>query len=147
LQEIVAGWLELEVGRYTHLCDSLHLYEADIETMRVQPDKQTYSNEKSCHSLALSKDKFDKVLATLAHTLRRLSATDLDQQEFDDLRQAANIPESYKNYIAVLAAESARRRGWVLSSDGQLLLGCSDPDLQLVWDRWMQRVSATQVLI
>lgn len=141
LQEVVAGWLGVEMGTYTHMCDSLHLYESDAETMSIEAHYAVPIDKKCRHSLALGKDDFDVVLAKLVHTLNRLSAEDLEREEFEDLRRAPDVPESYKNYIAVLAAEAARRRRWV-SLDQKLLRDCTDPYLQVVWDRWMQRVSS-----
>src|SRR5215216_3434661 len=48
LQEVMAGWLSLEVGAYDHVSDSLHVYEGDFEALkgfdtRVQAAPNTHS--------------------------------------------------------------------------------------------------------
>ena len=35
LQEILAGWLELDVGSYNHYNDSLYLYNRDISKIGI----------------------------------------------------------------------------------------------------------------
>lgn len=40
-QHILAGWLEVEVGKYTHVAASFHIYESDVENMiEVHNDKE-----------------------------------------------------------------------------------------------------------
>ena len=33
MQEILAGWLKINVGSYNHVSDSLHIYERDLKEM------------------------------------------------------------------------------------------------------------------
>ena len=44
IQNILAGWLEVEVGKYTHTASSLHIYESDIKNMfDCLDDKDIYN--------------------------------------------------------------------------------------------------------
>ncbi|ASU81099.1 methyltransferase [Actinopolyspora erythraea] len=38
LQELLAGWLDVELGNYHHLVDSLHLYEQHLDAAADAPD-------------------------------------------------------------------------------------------------------------
>lgn len=47
LQEMMAGLLDVEVGKYTHVVDSIHLYESDFELAKdiiISPDENIYDN-------------------------------------------------------------------------------------------------------
>jgi len=45
LQELVAGWLGVEVGEYHHHVDSLHLYDQDVPAARALPTRVSASEE------------------------------------------------------------------------------------------------------
>jgi thymidylate synthase len=46
LQEIIAGWLRIEVGSYNHISDSLHLYESEFQdALAYEPAEQTCNED------------------------------------------------------------------------------------------------------
>jgi len=67
LQEIVAGWLNVEVGRYTHFTDSLHVYMNDYyDLAKVRPHGKDIYDKAQPYSMKLPKKKFDDMLDDLA---------------------------------------------------------------------------------
>lgn len=36
LQEIIAGWLNLDIGEYFYFTDSLHVYKSDLEKFSLR---------------------------------------------------------------------------------------------------------------
>lgn len=138
LQEVIAGWLGLEVGTYTQFSDSLHLYQTDFSTLSIRSNNGT--NGEADAGLALRKEQFDEVLALLVHTFERFSARNLSRREFEQLHNAPSMPQGYLDHMLIVAAEAARKRGW----DDQIrniICRCSSGQLLLAWERWLQRGS------
>lgn len=84
-QHIIAGWLGVEVGKYTHSAASFHIYESDIENFveifNDKDDKLIYDGE-SLSDLRMSIEEYNI-------TIRILSAVELytrienDKERFD----------------------------------------------------------------
>lgn len=64
IQNILAGWLDVEVGKYTHTASSLHIYESDINNMfEVLEDKYwIYEDDKELLSLKVGKEEFEQIM-------------------------------------------------------------------------------------
>lgn len=69
-QHILAGWLEVEVGKYTHTAASLHIYENDVENfIEIYNDKDeitVYAEGASYDDPRLSISEFNYVMSTIA---------------------------------------------------------------------------------
>ena len=64
LQELMAGWLGLEVGRYDHFVDSLHLYEHDVvEAEAVAPRARPRAAATRSPSLSCKINELDVAIA------------------------------------------------------------------------------------
>jgi thymidylate synthase len=73
MQHVLAGWLNVEVGKYTHSAASLHMYESDIknfvEIFNTKDDTVVYDKE--------------------------YSDPRMDMKEFNDTMMAISVVESY----------------------------------------------------
>jgi len=136
LQEVLAGWLGLNVGTYTQLSDSLHWYETDFSTMTIRSDSGATGEPDA--TLALDKEHFDEVLELLIHTFERFSASDLSRREFEQLHEVPAMPQGYRDHLLIAAAEAARKRGWN-DQIGKVICRCSSTQLLVAWERWLQR--------
>lgn len=136
LQEVMAGWLGLEVGTYTQFSDSLHLYQTDLSTMTIRSDSGATGETDA--TLALDKEHFDEVLELLIHTFGRFSASDLSRREFEQLHDVPAMPQGYRDHLLIVAAEAARKRGWN-DQVGKVICRCSSAQLLVAWERWLQR--------
>src|SRR5215216_3320405 len=67
LQEVMAGWLDLEVGSYDHLSDSLHVYEDDFGTLKGFDEQVEIAP--NTDSLRLPKEESDRAFAALEERL------------------------------------------------------------------------------
>lgn len=135
LQEILAGWLGVELGTYNHISDSLHVYERDLSEVRAFiPVNETQNKD----SLALSRIESDMVLAAMNHVMEAMTARSLSQADLLTLSSSQKLPQAYQNMLFVVAADSARRRGWFEIAD-ELMSGCNNPVLLQTWDRWNAR--------
>jgi len=136
LQEIVAGWLNVEVGGYHHLSDSLHLYEKAIdEGFSISPQHATARNT---DSLSLPKKISDDVINEVTTTLEILSQDNLQLSAFKQIVAATGLPVGYRNMLLIAAADSARRRRW-LDEMEHAASQCSNPALNLLWKNWKGR--------
>jgi len=135
LQEIVAGWLKLEVGPYNHLSDSLHLYAADgVVHERVQPTTIPQSTDR----LSLPKPESDKVLTILSDFGDFVAKASNSARDILEGLARLEVPQAYANLAVILASDAIRRRG-----DGPLAFEitsrCTDACLRFMIKRWLKR--------
>jgi thymidylate synthase len=140
LQEVMAGWLGLEVGSYTHLSDSLHAYESTIDLLRdTDFHVEGLSN---ADSLCLPKRESDEVFRSLDEDLSTIVSNDLRDEDLQKLVESSGLPRAYENLLRVVAADAARRKRWNDLATN-LVAGCTNPALTQAWDRWLSRFSAS----
>ena len=138
LQEILAGWLNVECGTYNQLSDSLHVYEqntADVLASDPLPDVAL-----STDRLALPKDESDEVFKELEGRVEMLIDPDLTSGALRGLASWDSAPEAYRNIMTVLAAETLRRRDDI-DSAVEAMCSCTNPAYQQLWTRWLARTS------
>jgi len=135
LQEILAAWLNIEVGQYRHIADCLHIYARDQET--VQQSRQMASDQNN-DVLRFTKAESDTYFAEMARRMDRMTSALLTQRTLRNLAQPDDLPSELCNWLLVVAADCARRKRWInVSYD--LMAKCSNPALQQLWDRWLAR--------
>lgn len=134
LQEIMAGWLGLDMGDYDHFSDSLHIYEQQqgkdiIDEITVM---------ESTDSLYLAKPESEQAFEALYDRAKSMTKSDLTQDRLRDLTADPGLPAPFKNILAVMAAESSRRRGW--HEIAQVMIEMNkNPLLDQAWERWRER--------
>jgi len=139
LQEVLSGWLGVELGSYTHFSDSLHLYDRDVPKARNDSSIAACPNT---DSLKLPKEESKQVLADLSHRIEMMSKPDLSQNELRTLAETGELPRAFGNLLRVMVVEAARRRGWTdLVQDDSTAL--SNPALAQILERW-QKSTARQ---
>ncbi|HLO11553.1 MAG TPA: thymidylate synthase [Pseudoneobacillus sp.] len=98
-QHILAGWLDVEVGKYTHVAASLHIYESDIENLiGIYNDKEDIEvyDGKDYGDPRMSFKEFNDVMQAL-EVLEHESRT-MELPEFEIyLEPLKNGIESIKN--------------------------------------------------
>lgn len=135
LQEVLAGWLDIEPGSYNQISDSLHLYKKDADLLGIY---HLGDIEPNIDSLRLPKEESDRVFTKVNHLFNSLQARTLSQEELQTITVEHAIPQAFQNLLFVVAAETARRKGWhALAQD--LMKNCSNPVLVQVWQRWFAR--------
>jgi thymidylate synthase len=136
LQEIMAGWLAIDVGPYNHLSDSLHLY-ADVGVVRdrlrptVVPD--------STDRLDLPKKDSDTVLSVVSDFGDFVANACNTSRDVVEALSHLELPQAYNNLALLLASDAVRRRG-----DTQLAVEVSsrstDACLRFMMERWLERM-------
>lgn len=98
LQEIIAGWLELDIGEYFYFTDSLHIYESDFEKFSKREECEIINNP---DVLLFSKDEFDKFFPKCMEILRKVQVSGVEQSDIDNLKNSKIIPPPYKNLLSL----------------------------------------------
>ena len=147
LQELMAGWLGVAVGSYNQISDSLHVYSANVESVRASYPIDSAVNT---DSLAFGKQASDAAFTELARAVELIIT---QRTTVDDLLHRPSqsaLPVPFKNILCVLCAEGARRRRRVEAAK-ELIAGCSNMAYQQLYGRWLnacadrtgQRANAT----
>ena len=135
LQEILAGWLDLRVGSYNQISDSLHFYSADI---RENIENQTGERFQNTDSLMLPKEKSTKFFEELAYRIDIIRNQNVSQYEIELASNWDEAPIAYRNLSLLMSAEIARRRGWPdLAS--KISSQITNPVFRALWLRWFLR--------
>ena len=138
LQEILAGWLNIECGTYNQVSDSLHVYERNSESVLASyrlPDVAFNTD-----NLALPKDESDRTFRELEGRIEQLIDPDLRPGEINRLASWESAPQAYQNIMTVLAAETLRRQGDTESAI-EAMSSCTNPAYQQLWAQWLARTS------
>jgi thymidylate synthase len=135
LQEILAGWLGLEVGHYNQLSDSLHVYERDfhhIDTLfRCEPEPNT-------DSLSYPKSESENAFSRIAGFVDRIINPTVTSLDLLNSALSTDLPNPFKNMLLVLAAEGVRRRKSPEIAR-KLISECTNPVYRQMFSRWIDR--------
>jgi thymidylate synthase len=138
LQEIIAGWLGCQLGSYTHISDSLHLYDDTLEHAYSSADLVVPRN---LDLLSLRKPEADLCWGELNRRLEEFIDANVTETKLDSLARMNGFPESISNLSRIVGADSARRHGYY-GLAVELGNACSSEVLRLLWHRWLERKDA-----
>lgn len=136
LQEVLAGWLGIDLGRYTHLSDSLHVYETDQAHLKSLSAVEIPRSE---DDLRLPMQASHAAWKTLNDAVDQLIIPGLTERDVEDIAMSP-IKMPMRNLLLIICADSARRRGFG-DLAVQLSNQCTNPALSLGWRRWAGRKS------
>jgi hypothetical protein len=78
------------------------------------------------------------VATEIERRLDKVVAKELTEHELRRLADPEGLPEGYRNLLYVALADAARRKNRPdLAS--QIVAACTNPALQLAWERWATR--------
>ena len=134
LQEIIAGWLNIDVGSYNHLSDSLHIYVRDEQSLiNIKQSKIKQNTD----SLAIDRKLSKKVFQELAQKIELLIRPGCNTNDTIKIIKW-NGPQAYKNLLFILVAESLRKKKNIKLAK-EICNLCSNPVLVQVWKNWCGR--------
>jgi len=139
VQEILAGWLGVRIGRYHHFSDSLHVYDTEFPVVMGARSVEIDSND---DSLCLPKADFDSAFGELISTAERITDESSTPDQLAGVANKAALPQSYRNILFVLCAEGARRRK-NSSMMEEMISACTNVAYRQLYRRWLSRVQAT----
>lgn len=135
LQELLAAWLDVEMGTYFQLSDSLHVYERDIPDIRVASHASPALNT---DSISQSRSECMNVFGELSNRVDEFVQHAETKSEHLSLARWSSGPKWAENILCVLGAESARRNH-LHEIIPVIMDGCDNPALIQIWKRWYTR--------
>lgn len=138
LQEVLAGWLDIEVGGYHHFADSLHLYDRDEPlTDRVNPQALPWNDD----SIALSKEESDRAFCELSRLGDILVSSGTDVDGALRAYSEADLPMALRSWATLLTADALMRRRAHQDVE-KVMSECSNSCLARMFERWLERKSS-----
>jgi thymidylate synthase len=138
LQEVLAGWIGVEVGTYNQVSDSLHVYKSDMPSILLSEQTLPASNT---DSLRYPMDESLDALAQVDEAARYLIRDDASESQVATRINKLDIPAPFRNWMRVLTAESARRRRWA-ALQHEMESQIDNQVLRQLWSNWLRRLSS-----
>lgn len=137
LQEILAGWLNIEVGSYYQISDSLHAYSHDLNQYSLDNNREPIKNTES---LALNKQDSDEVITEVYKLLNILINPNLSSTELNKLISfsSSNLPAEYRSLFLICCAYVAKKRNLTGQMHEAIEL-CNNKTLVNIWDLWLTK--------
>ena len=135
LQEVMAGWLNLGIGEYNQISNSLHLYERDLKYVE---NFQVETPIINTDSLAFPKDQSDKFFQQLESSTERIISPTVQGSRLLAMLRGCDLPRPFRNMLCILCAEGARRRGDLDLID-DLISECTNPVYDYLYRQWLTR--------
>lgn len=134
LQEIVAGWLDVEVGTYTHLSDSLHAYQRHWGKVSAAIQVAETAPQNAADLRIKSYDEWETLWGRLIDGALALTRETKAEALLAVAGGLQDIPAGYKEWVAVLTAEALHRRGFTASAEE--IIAHAGPFWGTSWRRW-----------
>ncbi|MEK3698066.1 thymidylate synthase [Paenibacillus sp. FSL R10-2199] len=131
LQEILAGWLNVELGLYTHFSDSLHLYESDLSKLSILQNSTPPNQD----NLMLDKQTSSKLLDEIFNKMRVISTGDIKENVLCRIASLNSGYQAYDNIMFIIAAYAARRYGYK-ELKNHLINNCQSDLYKHLWNSW-----------
>lgn len=134
IQEIIAGWLQIETGSYNHFSDSLHLYESEFDRIKIGKKSEMENND----SLALSKEESERIFKEIYRRMKMLSSIKLNEKEIYSFAHLDCGYSSYNNIMLLITAYVARKSKNIDLAN-ELLKGCTNKLYIMMWNNWINK--------
>lgn len=134
LQEILAGWLGLEMGSYIHYIDSLHLYCRDVNKIGIDQEQEV----ENVDSLSLGRDESERIFKEIYNRMTALTDTSISEKEIFSLAQLKSEYTAYDNIMLIIAAYVAKK---LYNNElvNELLQKCCNKAYTAMWNRWVNK--------
>lgn len=138
LQEIIAGWLGLNLGSYVHISDSLHVYDHDSDSF-TSNDRSIMTSDRDLRLLQPDSQHTFDTLESAAEEM----AHAVDVESVHAHSRALPTSSPYSDWLMTLAAERIRRLGDA-NTALNLVSAIQDAPLRDVASRWISERNASR---
>jgi thymidylate synthase len=139
LQEVLAGWIGVEVGHYHHIADSLHVYTKDLEVHSLRAQSQSQPNT---DALAIPAEASLRYWQALSQLFDRARSPATGAPELLRQLDSEDFPEAFRNMGCVALADAARRKNDPHAAE-RIMKSCTNPAFSEVWQFWLQRTAGS----
>jgi thymidylate synthase len=140
MQELVAGWLELDVGAYNHVSNSLHVYErhwTELEQLETATEAVPMNRaDLRIGPYAAWEALWPRVVDAAMALTRHPQAEQLVAVG----ERHADLPPAYAEWVALLTAEALRRRGYEAAAEEAIQR--AGVFWEASWRRWAAAIRA-----
>ena len=142
LQEILAGWLGLEVGSYIHYSDSLHLYCRDLDNIGIGKEPEL----ENLDSLSVGRNESERIFREIYNRMTALTNRSISDKEIFSLAQLKSEYIAYNNIMLIIAAYVAKK---LHHNDlvVELVCKCENEAYTAMWNRWANKKSTENKLV
>jgi thymidylate synthase len=140
LQEVLAGWLDVRLGEYNQISNSLHVYASDMEYINKFASEEPGEEVRNTDSLAFPKEESERWFRELADQVQFIVNEGVSVDTLMLNLRRFNGPEAFRNMLCVVSAEGTRRRGSVDIAQ-EIMAECTNPIYNLLFDRWLERIN------
>lgn len=134
LQEIIAGWLGVGLGPYVHMSDSLHIYQRHWGLLEQKLSPESNIPVNSGDLTFRSYDEWEVMFQYLLRSAKELTENKSPSKLTGVLSNSMGLPRAYREWIALLAAEALRRRGY--DSKAWKVIDSAGPFWGASWKQW-----------
>lgn len=134
LQEIIAGWLEIDLGSYNHYSDSLHLYKRDIDKIGILQEKEIKNDD----NLSLSKNESERLFQEIYLRMKRLCQNNITEKDIYSLAKVESGYIAYDNIMLIIAAYIAYKNRYC-DLTKNLVESCTNSSYNTMWENWTKR--------
>lgn len=132
LQEILAGWLKIDLGSYNHYSDSLHLYKRDLDRVGIAEEHIV----ENVDSLSLCKTETEKIFKEIYERMKSLASDCFTEKDIYSLAQMNSEYTAYNNIMLIIAAYAAQKNNYHDLAI-ELTNKCSNRAYVTMWNRWI----------
>jgi len=140
IQEIMAGWLGVELGEYNHISNSLHAYQRHWNQMNDDFNTTTKVPENSADLRIYPYDNWESIVGLFFESIYSLTEHE-SVDELLEVRDAciSSLPMAYAQWMNVLTAEALRR--WSHQEEADRLIVESGEYWRFSWKRWASQAT------
>lgn len=134
LQEIIAGWLQLDLGEYTHFCDSLHYYTENKMSINISANFLDNTDD-----LRLEKKISDEVFNEMFSRLNELSQGEDIDKCVKNILNSSSIPKSYDNMLMILCMYMLNKKSHTTDLFDECADRCTNKLYTELFNRWKNK--------
>jgi thymidylate synthase len=135
VQEVLAGWLGVEVGEYNQISNSLHVYSQDLERIKASHPRPFIRNT---DSLTYPKQESDGYFRELAQNIECIINPQVAAETLALMVLESELPTPIANMLRVLCAEGARRRREA-NIVTEIMRDCTNEAYKHSYSEWLVR--------
>ena len=136
LQEIIASWLNVEVGTYNHISDSLHIYDNKTDIIEIRENKVNNTD-----SLKIAHDDYHIVIDQMFNCMQHISESpEISGGELIDISKLDTGYEAYNNILKIICAYAANKTGNYYAIES-IIKECTNTAFTEMWKSWLKKYS------
>lgn len=133
LHELLANWLKVELGKYTHFADSLHIYKSDLANFNALPHSSWNNLDVFNVTKEISDDLFALMYSRMKHIVHNFEH--LSEKELEKLSTLESEYESLNNMMYIIGTYAARKM-CCPKLEEKLVKMCTNEIYVYLWKRW-----------